>query len=760
MSGAAEPPRTSGHFSTWPSWMVLAGGVILAAGIMVSAAIVIVRDRQAEVAEWKTSVTLLSRTLSEHARQTLVASDLLLRGVVARIDALKLADQTDLHERLGGQDIFYLLRNRSADRDQIDVVGIFDAKGNLVNFSRSWPPPLMNVADRDYFRAQLADTGLDMFVGAPVIGRAGGRWTFYVSRKIHDASGRTIGVVNVGLATDFFADFYNRVRGSSEEKIVLFRADGVLMAQVPPHDDGIGQSFADQTIFSEARSAQPGGGALLTRTKWLTAPDDRRLQIVALRQVPDYPMVIAVAVPDTVFLAYWWPLHWRVVIVATITAAAIIAMAAALARMLARQQVMMSALDSARLVAEATTRKKSDFLAVMSHEIRTPINAVVGLSDLLLESPHGGNAHRFVQVISESARHLLHVINSVLDFSRLEAGHVDLQHTPFDLCQTIDAAVAITRGLPDAAAFTITTDIAVDVPALVKGDAGRLNQILLNLLGNAVKFAGSGSVRLLVRRATAGNGGQLRFDVIDAGPGLPLALRERIFEPFVRGPPAAPRTAGQDSIEEPEADQGPTAVNPGGSGLGLAICASLVTRMGGRIGLDETPGGGTTVWFELPLQETLDRLPLERDTGPLSERRKLHMLVVDDTPTNQLVLRALLESLGHSVEVAADGAAALAAVLRQRFDAVFMDVQMPVMDGYEATRQIRFLPQPLATVPVIGVSAFVQPVDHARARAAGMTDYLAKPVRKKELVAILDQVCGVAASPNITTPHRLGPVVD
>lgn len=377
-------------------------------------------------------------------------------------------------------------------------------------------------------------------------------------------------------------------------------------------------------------------------------------------------------------------------------------------------------LEAARRAAEATSRAKSEFLAMMSHELRTPLNGVIGMNDVLLTTPLNRDQREMVLTIQDSANLLVAIISDVLDFAKAEAGKLRIESQPFDLHQTLGAAVDLYRARAAEKDIALTLDIEPEVPVQVSGDAGRIRQVVLNLVGNAIKFTVAGAVSVRVRRARAGEAGDwVRCEVTDTGPGIPPELRHRLFQPFEQADSSRSRPHG-------------------GSGLGLAICRQLLELMGGAIGtLDRDPGAGATFWFELPVHPCAAG-PAPRPTplaaAPATLPRRV--LVVEDNPVNSKVALQQLALLGITADAAVDGHTALGMIARGDYDAVFMDCHMPDLDGYDTTRRIRALP--LASQPyVIASTANAMQGDREICLAAGMDDYVAKPARTADLAAAL-----------------------
>ena len=372
-------------------------------------------------------------------------------------------------------------------------------------------------------------------------------------------------------------------------------------------------------------------------------------------------------------------------------------------------------------VAEQASRTKSEFLAAMSHEIRTPMTGVLGMADLLAAESMNPTQKRYVDTIRTSGRHLLSIINDILDFSRIESGQLELELIDFALSDALEQVRSLLT--PQAAERGLMLRmVQATAPNLtVRGDPTRVRQILVNLVGNGLKFTSQGSVTLTVRQlATTPDAVRLRFEVRDTGIGIPLERQAGLFQPFVQADSSTTR-------------------HYGGSGLGLVICKSLVAAMDGLIGLESEPGHGSLFWFELPLLPGNPVAAAQRGNEP-AHVRSLRILVVDDVEVNRDLLAEMLGRHEHEVVLAEDGAAALDRAAKERFDVVLMDVQMPVMDGMEATRRIRRLPGSAGAVPVFALTANVMSTERDRYLAAGMNMCLTKPINWRDLFAALAKV--------------------
>ena len=379
-------------------------------------------------------------------------------------------------------------------------------------------------------------------------------------------------------------------------------------------------------------------------------------------------------------------------------------------------------LADARDAAEAAARAKSEFLAVMSHEIRTPLNGVIGVAGLLEEMELGATQRDYVRLIRQSGDHLLELINDILDFSRLEAQRLELEEIAFDPRALVQGVVGIFLVQAGGKGLHLSASMDDTVPAMVGGDPGRLRQVLLNLVSNAVKFTDQGWVTLRMAHEPAGDGQvRLLFSVADSGIGIRPDAIERMFEQFTQMDSSISRRFG-------------------GSGLGLAICRRLVEMMGGVIGVESEPGQGSTFRFDVTLRvveappEAAVPTPAEPAAG-----QGLKVLLVEDNPTNRLVAVRMLARLGHQAHAVADGVEAMAALALSHYDLILMDVMMPRMDGLTATQQIRKAEDGNGRITIVGLTAGSGEAGLAACLEAGMDAVTTKPLTLEGLRSAIAQ---------------------
>ena len=373
--------------------------------------------------------------------------------------------------------------------------------------------------------------------------------------------------------------------------------------------------------------------------------------------------------------------------------------------------------------AEAATVAKTDFLANMSHEIRTPLTGVVGFADLLNDVEGlPETAQRYARTISTAGKTLLAVVNDILDFSKLEAGQLELDPHKFEPLNFIRETVDLVTAQAKNKGLALNVKWSGAIPPLVLADSSRLRQVLLNLLTNAIKFTAEGHVDVRVGHHDAGGVALLRVTVADTGGGISEDLRHRLFQRFSQIGGSVSRYHG-------------------GTGLGLAICKSLVGLMGGEIGVEDRPGGGSTFWFTIAAPEALPDEVTVDDDRPEQAFRQAHILIADDVAVNRELVRAMLEPMGHSFEEAENGTDAVRAAMQRSFDLILMDMQMPGMDGMAATRAIRASSNLNKRTPIVALTANVLAPQIAACHAAGMDDHIAKPISPLDLLEKVTHWC-------------------
>jgi signal transduction histidine kinase/CheY-like chemotaxis protein/HPt (histidine-containing phosphotransfer) domain-containing protein len=607
-------------------------------------------------------------------------------------------------------------------------VTIIDRDGYVVS-SNIDPSSKINLSDREHFRVHTNRAEDDLFISKPVLGRVSNKWSIQLTRRIVARDGSFGGVAVVSIDPEYLSQFYKSIDIGLNGSVALVGMDGVVRAQSSPGKSRIGDSIISSRLFQAIVDD-------VTGEIEAPSPFDGVERLTAFRIIRDYPLAVTVGQSHAeAFKTFEKKRRTYIALAIVISVIALV-----LTLLIARYQ---RGLQIARDAAEAGTRARSEFLAMMSHEIRTPMNGVIGMADLLADSGLRGEQSSMMQTLRESAEHMLQILNDVLDFTKLDADRLDLEEIQFDVRNLVQGSINLFAPRAEEKGIGLAAKINDEVPHMLVSDPARLRQILFNLVGNALKFTKRGHVSVTVNYLHSHEGkGTLTVAVRDTGIGMPKDSAQLLFRSFAQLDSSINRRFG-------------------GTGLGLAICKRLVNRMGGAINVDSELGKGSVFEFSIAaaIGEKGVALPGRVEAEPKSNKhnggavRPLTILLAEDNLTNQLVATRMLSALGHSIDVVGDGAAVVEAFGKRAYDLILMDVMMPEMDGLSATRAIRSAEHPARSIYIIALTANATKQDQEICFAAGMNDFVAKPVTRETLAAALGRFSARSVTTALSAPE-------
>lgn len=720
--------------TTRSSRIATALAVFLLLAMLATLGVAIWFARDQAVEEWRGQLDNLSLVLAEQGAQEVKSAFLVLDSIAETVDAQGVQQPDALRGKLATQRHFDSMRDKIRGLPQVDVATIVAANGDVINFTRSFPAPAINLADRDYFQAHLRNPKLGVYISQPVRNKGNGQWTFYLSRKLTGPHGEFLGLALVGFSSTFLSQFYQKINLGHDATVTLYRRDFTVLARWPHEDRLMGKVNRSGSTYQIIEVQKKSHDVIEVVSPRLAQDGSRVRRMGAGRLVEGYPLIVNVTVTDARFLDQWRRFSTVLSLVGGLSAVAMMLIFAVLIRLLKSREHDMEETRTLKSVAEAASLAKSDFLAMMSHEIRTPLTAIIGFAEILDKThagePGGSTGSNAGAIILRNGQHLLTIINDILDISKIEAGRLPLEQltfSPYELAEGVHAMMAsqaVAKGLRFELAVTYP------LPAQVTGDPTRWKQILFNLASNAIKFTSLGSVTMAVRYDAAD--GRLVSTLTDTGIGIAPEHQANLFRPFSQADSSVARKYG-------------------GTGLGLYLVSQLAARMGGAVTVDSSPGRGSMfevgIHAPLPLRHTwLEQAPpaaprvlKEAARDPFLQRLAGHVLLAEDGRDNQTLVCAFLHGIGMTYEVVEDGAAAVQAALAGTFDLVLMDIQMPVMDGVRATEVLRAAGY---ARPIVALTANVMPEDVQRYARAGCNSTVGKPINMAELVETLARLLG------------------
>ncbi len=699
-------------------WLV-AGHVALAALATCITLLVVIHLRTRAIEEAGREMQSLAIVLADQADRAFEAVELVQGAILERLQTAGLRTADDFRRMMAGPEVHADLVSRIRSLPHLDAITAIAEDGTLINFSRYWPIPRVNVADRDYFTILRDDPDRESFISRPVPNRGDGTWTIYVARRVSGPDRQFLGLILGAVQLAYFERLYQNVAPLRDSSISLFRSDAVLLARHPRAPDQIGRPFPQSDMF-RLFAAGANRGVVRQRSQV-----DGRERLIAGQLLVRYPMAVTASSGMDAILADWRRLAATLVVAAGIVDLVIAATCLLMLRRQRSQQRLAEAQADAHAAAEAANQAKSDFLANMSHEIRTPLNGVLGMVEMLRDSGLDTPQQAMCDTIVKSGDALLRVVNDILDYSKLEAGQTVLERLACDIGTIVRDVAGLLHQGAGAKGIAMVVEQRGELPPVLV-DPTRLRQILLNLVSNAVKFSSHGTITVTLEGAAMPDRQvAVSIAVRDQGIGIEPEALGRLFSRFTQADISSTRRFG-------------------GTGLGLAISRQLARLMGGEIEATSRVGEGSEFTLRLLLPVTTMPAPAAPEAAPEDDRatRRIDILVAEDDEINRLVIQSFLAPGRHGVTFAHDGGEAAALARGRRFDLILMDVMMPVMDGPTATGVIRAAEAGSHHTPIIALTANAMVGDRERYLAAGMDGYVSKPIKRLELYQAIETLLG------------------